>query len=135
LRDTIKQVEFNSTNTIAEPLVKLCQPYGGSYDQLTRDIANNDVLQRMSNLNPQNEFSQKWLKTARVLTQGQFHLLPDLIDNDLLHLKFLNIMADNETQYKEMLQGLCGFVSYRAAQNSALPTREILFRIYKQIEN
>jgi hypothetical protein len=47
------------------------------------------------------------------LCRGRFDLIPALIENDLPHYKFIFNFGKAEEEYKELLQGICGLVSYK----------------------
>jgi hypothetical protein len=95
----------------------------------------------MTGIDQKQKYWDSWIKATKILTQGDFDLIPELIEKELPHYKFMHVFGKNQQEYYEMLQGLAGVLSFNEnrernsekQKNIVNSIKEELGMIYSQI--
>ena len=144
LGDLLKLVAFNSPNSQADKLVQLVGELQGSgpesWKMLNQIIGSSPLLSSMPGISRQKKLADPWLKATKVLAQGNFDMIPELIETELVHYRFMFQFSGNQQDYYEMLQGLAGVISANDNRqynmdntNTHLSVKELMSLIYRQI--
>ena len=148
LHNILAHVGFKYNISHVDSLVQLVREVSENSDKewkiLDQMTSSNSVVSEMFGNEKKQKYWNSWIKAGKVLVQGDFDLIPELIEKELPHYKFMYLFGENQKDYYELLQGLAGVLSFNEARERNqegriktildLSLKEELGLIYKQIQ-